>query len=221
MARNRDPFTQALSSLRERIQSGALPGGSPIIVQDEAQRLRLSTTPVREALARLSGEGLVERAALGGYLTLSLDAAAIRDLYEMQSECLRFANRLNRKALDGVSPPSPMLEGLPGPAIRQLFTNLIFSAGNRMLCEAYDKVSIRLERLRRLEPLVFTDLATEASALYAAYHRDLEGDFAEAIDRYHARRMSAAGVLARLSFDRDTLAPMDLASTDTPNGPAP
>lgn len=45
MARNRDPFTQALSSLRERIHSGALPAGAPVIVQDEAGRLRLSTTP--------------------------------------------------------------------------------------------------------------------------------------------------------------------------------
>lgn len=60
MARNRDLFSQALSSLRERIHSGVLTGGSAVIVQDEDERLRLSTTPVREALARPGGEGRVE-----------------------------------------------------------------------------------------------------------------------------------------------------------------
>lgn len=221
MARNRDPFTQALSSLRERIQSGVLPGESRVIVQDEAKRLRMSTTPVREALARLCGEGLVQRAALGGYITSRLDAATIRDLYQMQGECLRFAIRLNRGALDGVSPPSPVIEGLAGPAVSRFFTSLVCSAGNAVLCDVHEKLSVRLERLRRLEPLVFTDLAAEASALHAAYVRDLERAFTEAADRYHARRMAAAGVLARLSSQHDILAPSDPVSPDAPNGPAP
>lgn len=57
MARNRDPFTQALSSLRDRIQSGDLAGGTPVIVQDEARRLSLSTTPIREALRASAARG--------------------------------------------------------------------------------------------------------------------------------------------------------------------
>lgn len=204
MARNRDPFTQAMSSLRERIQSGLLEAGAPVIVQDEARRLGLSTTPVREALARLSGEGLVERAPSGGYVTLRLDAPAVRDRYAMQAEYLHFAIRLNRRALAGVSPPLPPSDDIaPDQAVTRLFSALVCSAGNAVLEEGYAKVSRQLEALRRLEPLLFDDLHSESSDLYTAYAEDLAVGFAEAADRFHERRVAAAGVLASLLRRRD------------------
>ena len=210
MARNRDPFTQALSSLRERIQSGLLAGGSPVIVQDEARRLNLSTTPIREALARLSGEGLVQRAPSGGYVTVRLDASAVRDRYAMQGQYLHFAISLNRRALGGASPPAPNPDpNAPSLAITQLFSTIVCNAGNRMLWEGYDKVSRQLEPLRRLEPLLFDDLHTESEALYHAYARDLSCAFPDVSDRFHERRVAAAGVLAALieKRDRSTLRP--------------
>jgi len=204
MARNRDPFTQALSSLRERIQSGLLPGGAPVIVQDEARRLRLSTTPIREALARLSGEGLVERASSGGYVTLRLDAPAVRDRYAMQGQYLHFAIRLNRRALGGSSPPAPDPDhDAPSLAVTRLFSSIVCSAGNQLLWEGYEKVSRQLEALRRLEPLLFEDLSAESEELYAAYARDLISAFPDVSDRFHERRVAAAGVLAALILKRD------------------
>lgn len=204
MARNRDPFTQALSSLRERIQSGLLPGGAPVIVQDEARRLRLSTTPIREALARLSGEGFVDRAPSGGYVTMRFDAPAVRDRYAMHGEYLHFAIRLNGRALDGAAPPLPSTststpgEEAPGFAVDRFFSSIVCSAGNQVLWEGYTKVSRQLETLRRLEPLVFDDLHSEAAALHDAYVRDFGSAFSEVSDRFHARRVAAAGVLAAL-----------------------
>lgn len=67
MARHRAPFTTALRTLRERVILGAFSLGKPIIILDEALSLSLSTTPVREALACLGGEGLIDRAPAGGY----------------------------------------------------------------------------------------------------------------------------------------------------------
>lgn len=204
MARNRDPFTQALSSLRERIRSGHLPGGSPVIVQDEARRLRLSTTPIREALARLSGEGLVERASSGGYVTLRLDAPAVRDRYALQGQYLHFAIRLNHLALAGIRPPAIDSEhDAPSRAVTRLFSAIVRSAGNQMLWEGYAKISLQLEGLRRLEPLLFDDLQAESSQLYAAFARDFITDFPDVSDRFHARRVAAAGVLAALVRKRD------------------
>jgi len=200
MARNRDPFTQALSSLRERIYSGILAGGSPVIVQEEAERLRLSTTPVREALARLSGEGLVERAPAGGYVTVRLDAAAARDRYAMQAHYVRIALELNRRALGAHRPPAPDFDaGRPAAAVDQLFAVIVRSAGNQVLWEAYQKVRGQLDLLRRVEPHLFDDLSHEASSLYMIWSKEAEPGFEAAAAHYHERRIRASGALAVLA----------------------
>lgn len=224
MARNRDPFTQALASLRERIQSGVLAGGRPVIVQDEAERLRLSTTPIREALARLSGEGLVERASSGGYVTLRLDAAAVRDRYAMQAYYVRIALELNLEALGSTGPPQPLRVGeeTPATAVRRLFSGLVCSAGNALLWDGFQKVGGQLDLFRRLEPRLFPDLGGEAAALFAAY-ADIAGEaFEEAICRYHRRRMAAAGALAALlKMHRANDETLSAPSPPAGRGPAP
>ncbi|WP_191558271.1 MULTISPECIES: GntR family transcriptional regulator [Brevundimonas] len=201
MARNRDPFTQALSSLRERIHSGTLAGGSPVIVQDEAERLRLSTTPVREALARLSGEGLVERASSGGYVTLRLDATAARDRWAMHSHYVRIAVELNARALGALRPPAPPFDASrPIAAANRLFAMIVCSAGNQVLWDAFQKVSGQLDLVRRHETALFDDLGDEAMGLYAAYSEEIAPGFAATVGRYHDRRIGAAGALAALVF---------------------
>lgn len=201
MARNRDPFTQALASLRERIHSGALAGGAQVIVQDEAIRLRLSTTPVREALARLSGEGLVERAASGGYVTVRLDATAARDRWAMHGHYVRIAVELNGRALGSVRPPPPAFEpDHPIAAANRLFSAIVFSAGNHVLWDAYQKVSGQLDLVRRYEADLFDDLGEEALGLYTAYAEAAAPRLATTVARYHDRRISAAGALAALVF---------------------
>lgn len=199
MARNRDPFRQALSSLRERIQSGALAGGSRVIVQDEALRLSLSTTPVREALAHLSGEGIVERAASGGYVTSRLDAPAARDRYALRDHYVRLAHAMNQQALGSKRPPAPAFEaGDPGAAVDRLFECLICTSGNQALCEAFRRVGGQLIRFRALEPELFDDLEGEALDLYRLYEDERSSGFTSAVARYHDRRQSAAGALAAL-----------------------
>ena len=80
--RTRDPFGEALSELRMRLRQGELRPGAPLVVMDLAQSLGLSATPVREALAFLAGEGLIEgrRGAARGYLAGRLGSAEIADL---------------------------------------------------------------------------------------------------------------------------------------------
>lgn len=203
MARNRDPFTLALSSLRERILSGLLASGSPVVVLDEAERLRLSATPVREALARLSGEGLVERAPSGGYVTLRLDAASTRDRYVMQAQYLRFAIDLNRMALGDVRPPSPTRDlAEPMAMIDRLFSSIICSAGNHVLWGAFEQVRGQLDLVRRLEPLLFDDIEGEAHRLYDAYTADAQNGLHRELDRYHGRRIAGSGALVALTMTR-------------------
>lgn len=199
MARNRDPFTQALSSLRERLHNGDLIGGAPVIVRDEADRLGLSTTPVREALARLSGEGLVERAQSGGYIALALDATAARDRYVLQSHLVQIAATANRRALGEIRRPAPRYEASdPGASVNALFDAIVRSAGNTVLWETFQRVTSHLSRLRSLELLLFDDLGQEAEQLFAVYSDDPDQQFEAATVAYHDRRIAASATLVSL-----------------------
>lgn len=58
---------------------GVYAPGAPVVIIEEARRPGLSPMPIREALAWLCGEGLMERAPRAGYLAPRLDAALLRD----------------------------------------------------------------------------------------------------------------------------------------------
>ena len=51
---------QAFEQLRRAIVAGVLPPGSPLVIDDLARSLGLSSMPVREAVKRLVADGLVE-----------------------------------------------------------------------------------------------------------------------------------------------------------------
>lgn len=82
MSRDRDPFDRTLDTLRRRlIEHGPLQG-DPLPVNTLAAELGVSPTPVREALARLAGEGLVARTG-AGYAGMVYDASSLAQLYSL------------------------------------------------------------------------------------------------------------------------------------------
>jgi len=89
-------------TLREHLCSGALPSGRPLQEAALAAQLGVSRTPVREALARLAIEGLLDTD--GRSLTVpSLTESDIEDIYELrmllEPEALRqVATRIREKA---------------------------------------------------------------------------------------------------------------------------
>jgi DNA-binding GntR family transcriptional regulator len=74
----------ALLVLREAILSGRLPPGVPLRQDELAARLGVSKIPVREALCRLEGDGLVEFQLNRGAVVASLSVAEARELGEMR-----------------------------------------------------------------------------------------------------------------------------------------
>ncbi|MBP2334433.1 DNA-binding GntR family transcriptional regulator [Saccharothrix coeruleofusca] len=85
---------QALTAIREAIMVGALAPGSPIKDVELAERLGLSRTPVREALARLADEGLVESKPHSYTRVTPLDTAAVRDAHAVVQAMHALAARL-------------------------------------------------------------------------------------------------------------------------------
>jgi DNA-binding GntR family transcriptional regulator len=71
--------------LRAAIMSGDLRAGSFIRLDETAARLGVSVTPVREALLKLRGEGMVQLEPHRGHVVLPLSRQDVEDIFWVQS----------------------------------------------------------------------------------------------------------------------------------------
>lgn len=78
-----------VSRLRARIVTGSLAPGTLLRETALAQQLKVSATPIREALGTLASEGLVEIEAHRLKRVAPIDMAATRDLIRVQAELWR------------------------------------------------------------------------------------------------------------------------------------
>lgn len=85
---------RAHAALLEEIQSGALPAGSVLGEVEQAARLGISRTPLREALRRLAADGLVVQQSPRVTVVADLHAGDIRALFEIRRALEETAARL-------------------------------------------------------------------------------------------------------------------------------
>lgn len=71
-------------TLRRAILSGQIPGGERLVQADLAQQMRVSTTPVREALRDLAAEGLIKLDAHKGAIVHEPNQAELEDIYRIR-----------------------------------------------------------------------------------------------------------------------------------------
>ena len=196
MTRRRDPFTMALESLRSRAEQGVYVPGSPVVIMDEARRLNLSTTPVREALVWLCGYGLIERSPTGGFLAPRLDRAIIRDRYAFRLQCVVQSLRgtvdggSSDQALRGTHDAGPDLPGHMLQAVKR--------TGNAALVDAYQRVCSQLIQLQAAEERLFGDIVEEAGRIVLQFDQPriaADVSLVEALATYHRRRIEAAPLL--------------------------
>ena len=74
----------AYAELRRLILSGGLPAGSRLSQYELAEQMRMSITPLREAIRRLSGEGLIELDNHKDARVSSIGADEARQLFEVR-----------------------------------------------------------------------------------------------------------------------------------------
>jgi GntR family transcriptional regulator of vanillate catabolism len=85
MAKGEPKLTeQVVLRLREMILRGDLPGGQRVAEIPIAERLGVSRTPVREALAVLAQEGLLEIAGKRGHRVVEFGAKEIEDAVDLR-----------------------------------------------------------------------------------------------------------------------------------------
>src|SRR5690242_21356158 len=79
------PLSQiAYDALRSMILSGELKPGERLRERELARRVRVSRTPLREALGRLERDGLAVSKPGLGYFATEFDPALLEELYEFR-----------------------------------------------------------------------------------------------------------------------------------------
>jgi hypothetical protein len=200
-----DSFVQALTDIRERLRDGVFRPGERIAATEVADLLGLSATPVREALSRLSGEGLLEDRRGQGFFVSALTGLDIADLYRLSLAHLSIAEESARQTLGGT--PVSAIDRVsfvardPVREVERVFADWILEAGGRSLWMSYRSLLIKLGPVRRIEPLLFDDLAAEAVGIRALCELTPDRRFSM-LRIFHDRRIAHADRMAPL-LDRD------------------
>lgn len=188
--RRPEPFALAVGALRERLLRGHYRPEDRLAATELAGELRLSATPVREALCRLAGEGLLEDRRGLGFFVRRLGRRDIAALYR-----LSLAHLLIALDAVGAGEAEVMAVGSPVALTEQLFATWVAAAGAGALVQSFGRLQAQLGPVRRYEGLVLEDLEGEAEAL-----RQLSDPRARPpmLRRFHARRVRVADRLADL-----------------------
>jgi DNA-binding GntR family transcriptional regulator len=202
----RDSFGRAYETLRRRLASGAYRPGARLHVEGIVADLRgISATPIREALSRLAGEGLVESRRKEGYSVPLPTASELIDLYRMSELYLSAAvaeARIGRRVLpeaENAEARSASEEDIRVRAdleARRIFHKLLLLPESRLLTVSGLTTVERLCWPRRVEADAQLALA-ELFEMRAALERDDFKTLKRLIRAYHSSRRAAATRIER------------------------
>lgn len=152
----------AYQSLREQILSGKLEPGQVLNQATLAPSLGVSTTPLREAMRRLSTEGLVELGTHRDSRVAPLTAEEARDLLEMRRSLdpLAVALAAERRTKDDIKAIVEAAQGLEPllsdatvvdlVAHRRFHATVYRASHNELLINTLDGLWDKADRYRRL-----------------------------------------------------------------------
>lgn len=203
---------RAQVELRRQILSAELAGGTRLYEVAVAERLEISRTPVREAMARLVEEGLLERGPKGGFVVRIFDHDDVRDTIEL------------RGLIEGMAARYAAERGADQETLREIYATLRdidacfqgdvfdfegYSSGNMRFHQLLGRLSGSVTVERELERIIRLPFASPSAFLpfrfqAVDFRRDLvigqhehhclveaiamrQGTRAEAIAREHIR----------------------------------
>lgn len=163
------------------------------------EELFSSVTPVRDALHRLAGEGLVETRTSDGFHVPSLDAPALHDLYEWNREVSLVALAATQRARPNENPTALARAAHP-ESIADLLAVIARASPNMEHGRAIDSLNDRLSAVRLAEAGVLRDTGPELASLADGWARQDVSELRRRIISYHRRRQGAAAQVVRLLY---------------------
>lgn len=196
----------AHEQIRRRILDNVWPPGHRMLEQEVALALGMSRTPVREALARLHNDGLVEVMPRHGMRVLPVSPTDMREIYEILTalECMA-AELLARRQPDAAA-LAPLVQATAdmdralqaddldawAAADERFHAGLIELAGNRQLAATVAGYWDRAHRARmfslRLRPKPVNSTREHQDLVERLLAGDAAG--AAAVNRAHRERAS-------------------------------
>lgn len=143
----------AYRRLSDALLTGEIPPGERLVMDQIAERLSISRTPVRDALLRLERENLIEPAGKRGYVVREVSIEEAVHLYEAREAIEGFAARrvaeLGEPAIAQVRRAIAATERKRGgarevfEANRSVHRAIVVATGNPSLMELFDEVWLR------------------------------------------------------------------------------
>ena len=161
--------------LRSEIMSGAVPPRERLVEAELAERLKISRTPLREALQQLESEGFAERLPGGGLVVTDLDPTDLEDLLwlrsvlesELTAEVARTATKSDVEELYEIVSRMEAVSEHPGHFIelgRDFHDGLAAIFGNNRCRSVLRQVRHHVDRYWALTSARQPDRARQASA---------------------------------------------------------
>lgn len=192
----RDPYGAALGAVRSFADAGRFNPGEPIVVTELAAEVGFSPTPVREALACLAGQGLIERRRGRGYFYPALTAAEIIDLFELEHAYLHAALTLHPRGLALLRKAVVAVDPREGP--QALFAAIIAQSSNAALGAAHQRLLNRLRPVIAAERTFADDEAMVVKTMVDTVVAGRIDDLLAHLDAFHERRCARSlGLVAR------------------------
>lgn len=176
--RNASLATGVYKQLRDRMMALEIKSGTRLLEDEISEELNVGRTPVREALLRLQGEGLLERN--GGWVVKEIETSTIISIFECRMAIEGYATRLaaERATAEQIASLDEMVKIMDAGGIsriemnkvnRQFHEMIVVISGNDIFHEIYERTQFPYWNLRT--PLViFTD---DDRTRYTVKHHEL------------------------------------------------
>jgi DNA-binding GntR family transcriptional regulator len=185
----RDPFTTAYEAIRGWLAADRWRAGDKLNLVAIAHELKLSPTPVREAVSRLVGEDLVEYRRAQGYFMPHLLVSEIEDLYWLlEGLVVQAIARLDDESFSAAIRASL-------PDMDAVADRLVFAGANAAALRIAGRARSRLGPLERFAPCGRDTTLVLMSASKPFVRR--------AIHRHFAKRRSEAAKLSAMRERED------------------
>ncbi|WP_017670737.1 GntR family transcriptional regulator [Blastomonas sp. AAP53] len=183
-------FEKAYAALYHNLRVGSFPPGSRIQAADLVSQLKISATPVREALSRLAGQGLlIDRPAIG-YFVPAIDPVDLQHCYSLasmlaQSACRNFDLTWPDKSADREG------QALNYKGAGQLLRTIAFLTPNTALQHVASYVDDRLARIVPAEVTLFEQADASQGSLRDWLQAGNRRFCTDNVRRFYARRINS------------------------------
>lgn len=190
--------------VRRALQSGSYLPGQRIDPAMLAKEFGTSLTPVRFALHRLTGEGMIDDHARLGFQVPLPTEMGMRDLYDWMERLLVLSSELGSTrspARQPVPVPVPADDDLPKQTWK-LFDTIARGPGRWSLHQTVRRANDRLAPIRRAKQGLIEQASEELAELARLWQAHDTARLNSALHAYHERRKALVPCIVELLAER-------------------